>query len=216
MRSTLILTAIIISISATLFAQGYEDYKTEVPQRNVYVNPSKNEFMLKVGTGYAKDPGKFGLDVSLNYIYNIDPVFVFGFEGDFFWINWKSKLQDINIQGAGGSVNAKTDLYTIPLFANAQVRLPFLRNKIYVEPAFTIGIGYAFMILDYSSDDNNGTKLYSGLALQGFASAYYKMLRESAVDFVLDLGYRRLPLDKGKTRIDMSGFIARLGVKFYI
>ncbi|MCL2154292.1 MAG: hypothetical protein FWH53_01370, partial [Leptospirales bacterium] len=91
MRSTLILTAIIISISATLFAQGYEDYKTEVPQRNVYVNPSKNEFMLKVGTGYAKDPGKFGLDVSLNYIYNIDPVFVFGFEGDFFWINWKSK-----------------------------------------------------------------------------------------------------------------------------
>ena len=216
MKNKLILTAIIITISTALFAQ--EQDRAVLPRsKNVFVNPSDNEFMIKVGTSYAKDPGKFGLDVSLNYIYNIDPVFVFGFEGDFFWINWKSELEKINVTGGtSGSRIAKTDLYTIPLFANAQVRLPFLRNKIYIEPAFTMGIGYAFMILNYASDDNDGTKLYKGLALQGFASAYYKILKESAVDFVFDLGYRRLALDKGRVGIDMSGFITRLGVKFYI
>ena len=209
MKSKLILTAIIITISTALFAQ--ERYNT--PKRNAY----DNEFLLKVGTGYASDPGKFGFDASFNYLYCVDPVFAFGFEGDFFWINWKSKLEDINIGGAAdGTLNAKTDLYTFPLFANAQIRLPFLRSSIYIEPAFTVGIGYAFMILKYTSDEGNDTKLYKGLALQGLASAYYKVYRESAVDFVLDLGYRKLALDKGKVGIDMSGFITRLGVKFYI
>ena len=216
MKSRLILTAIMITISTALFAQ--EQNRTVIHrEKNVFVNPSDNEFIFKIGTGYASDPGKFGLDISLNYIYNIDPVFVFGFEGDFFWIHWKSKLGDINAGGdANGSLNAKTDLYTLPLFANAQIRLPFLKNRIYVEPAFTIGLGYAFMILDYASADGDGTKLYKGFALQGFASAYYKIFKESAVDFVFDLGYRRLDLDKGQVGINMSGFFTRVGVKLYI
>ena len=215
MKNKLILTLVIITISTALFAQGYEEYRPASTQTK---NAANNEFMLKVGTSYAADPEKFGLDVSLNYMYNIDPFFVCGFEGDFFWVTWKRKVQDYDAGGAvtGGSRNDKTDLYTFPFFANAQVRLPFLKNKIYIEPAFTIGIGYAFMILNYSSDDGNDTDLYRGLALQGFASAYYKISKESAVDFVLDLGYRRLALDKGRIGIDMSGFIARLGVKFSI
>ena len=206
MKSRLILTAIIITISTVLFAQ----------EQNRKVNTSDKEFMLKIGTSYASDPSKFGLDVSFNYIYSIDPVFVFGFEGDFFWTNWKSSLEDINVGDSAASKIAKTDLYTFPLFANAQVRLPFLRNKIHIEPALTIGLGYAIMFLNYSTDDDNGTKFYKGIALQGFASAYYKAFDRSAVDFVLDLGYRKLDLNKGKVGIDMSGFIARLGVKFYI
>jgi len=193
MKSRLMLTAVIIIISTILFAQEQGQYRTVLPrEKNVFVNPSDNEFMIKAGTGYASDPGKFGLDISLNYLYNIDPVFVFGFEGDFFWIHWKSKLENINIAATGASVNAKTDLYTLPFFANAQVRFPFLRNKIHVMPAATVGIGYAVMILDYTSDDSEGTKIYGGLALQGFASAYYRMYSESAVDFLFDIGYRRL------------------------
>jgi len=186
-------------------------------EKNVFTNPSDNEFIGKLGTGYASDPGKFGLDVSLSYIYNLDPVFVFGFEGDFFWINWNNKLDDVNAGGAAtGSLKAETNLYTFPIFADAQVRFPFLRQKIYVEPSVTVGLGYCFMILDYTSDADNGTDFYSGFAWQIYGSAAYKLIQNSAVDFVLDLGYRSIKPDKDNIEIDMSGVIARLGVRFYI
>lgn len=178
---------------------------------------SSREFIGKLGLGYANDPGKSGLDLSLNYIFNIDPVFVFGFEGDFFWINWKNKLGDVNAGGsANGSLTAETNLYTVPFFANAQVRLPFLKEKIYVEPSLTVGLGYSFMVLDYTSDADSGTDFYRGFAWQTYASFYYKIFQKSAVDFVLDLGYRNFSPEKGRIEIDMSGVFARIGVRMYI
>ncbi|HNX23030.1 MAG TPA: hypothetical protein PKG60_03225 [Spirochaetota bacterium] len=204
--------------SSILYAQESGADKRVVPrEKNVFTNPSDNEFIGKLGTGYASDPGKFGLDLSLNYIYNLDPVFVFGFEGDFFWIKWKNELGDVNAGGAaGGSEVATTDLYTFPVFANAQIRLPFLKSRIYVEPSLTVGLGYCFMILDYSSDTEDGTDLYTGFAWQVFGSAAYKIFENSAVDFVLDLGYRGLSPEKDQVEIDMSGIIARIGVRMYI
>ncbi len=213
----LLITAIILS-SSVLYAQQSGTDKVTIPrEKNVFTNPSDNEFIGKLGTGYASDPGKFGLDISLNYIFNIDPVFVFGLEADFFWIKWENKLEDVNAGGAAnGSLTAQTDLYTFPFFANAQVRLPFLKDKIFVEPSFTIGLGYAFMILDYSSDTESDTDFYSDFAWQAFGSLTYKIFDKSAVDFVLDLGYRETTPDKDKIEIDMSGVIARLGVRMYI
>lgn len=213
----LLITAIIIS-SSVLYAQDAGTDKVVIPrEKNVFTNPSDNEFMGKIGFGYAADPEKFGLDISLNYIFNLDPVFVFGLEGDFFWIKWKNELGDVDAGGsAGGSEVATTDLYTFPLFANATVRLPFLRQKIYVEPSVTVGLGYSFMILDYSSDTENGTDLYSGFAWQVLGSLSYKIFQNSAVDFVFDFGYRSLDLEQDRVSIDMSGIITRLGVRMYI
>jgi len=205
-------------IPAVLTAQNAEsDRITITREKNVYTNPSDSEFIGKLGTGYASDPEKFGLDVSLNYIYNLDPVFVFGLEADFFWVKWNNKLDDVNAGGdAPGSLKAETNLYTFPFFANAQIRLPFLRSKIYVEPSFTVGLGYAFMILDYTSDEDNGTDLYSGFAWQTYGSVAYKIYENSAVDFILDLGYRGITPDKDNVEIDMSGVITRIGVRMYI
>jgi hypothetical protein len=36
------------------------------------------------------------------------------------------------------------------------------------------------------------------------------------VDFVLDLGYRSVKPDKDNVEIDMSGVIARIGVRLYM
>jgi len=204
--------------STILYAQDSGADKIVVPrEKNVFTNPSDNEFSGKLGTGYAKDPEKFGLDLSLNYIYNLDPVFVFGFEGDFFWVKWNNKLGDVNAGGAvNGALTASTDLYTFPFFANAQIRLPFLREKLYIMPSVTVGLGYAFMILDYASDTENETDLYTGFAWQVLGSASYKIFQNSAVDFVLDFGYRGLTLEKDRIEIDMSGIITRIGVKMYI
>jgi hypothetical protein len=208
----------IIASASVLYAQTENDNRIVVQrEKNVFVNPSDNEFMWKIGTGYASDPEKFGLDLSFNYIYNIDPFFVFGLEADFFWIRWSSTVGEVNPGGsATGTEKADTNLYTFPLFANAQVRLPMLRKSIYVEPFFTIGLGYSFMLLDYSTDDGDGTDLYSGFAWQVMSSAAYKISDASAVDFVFDLGYRSIKPDKKNVEIDMSGPFFRAGVRFYI
>ncbi len=215
-KSLFFLVALFIS-TAALYAEESDSSKTTIPrEKNVFTNPSDNEFIGKLGTSYAAKPGKFGMDLSLNYIFNIDPVFVFGLESDIFWIKWKTVVGEVNKGSANGDLTANTDLFTIPLFANAQVRLPFLKSKIYFEPAITVGLGYCFMILDYSSQSGNETDLYSGFAWQAFASAYYKIYQNSAVDFVLDLGYRGLSPEKDNYLFDMSGVIARLGVRIYI
>ena len=216
-KLSFILMLLFIS-SSILYAEEPGGVKAVVPrEKNVFANPSDNEFIGKIGTGYASDPGKFGLDLSMNYFYNLDPVFVFGFEADCFWVNWNNKLKDVNAGGsAGGSLTAQTDLLAFPVFANAQVRLPFLKPKIYVVPSFTIGLGYSLMVLNYSSDSENGTDLYHGFAWQTFGSIAYKISENSAVDFILDLGYRSLQPEKSGIVVDMSGFFARLGVKMYI
>ncbi len=203
---------------SSLFAQTEPDNRIRVQRTpNVFVNPSDNELMVKIGMGHAKDPGKMGLDVSGNYIYNLDPFFVVGLEADFFWVSWDNKLQDVNAGGAvSGSLKAETDLYTFPLYLNGQVRLPMVREKIGFEPFITVGLGYCFMILDYSSDGGDGTDFYSGFTWQILLSGSYKLSNRSAVEFVGDLGYRRMNPDKDNIEIDMSGLVARLGVRVFI
>lgn len=216
MKKTLFFIIAIFISQAVLYADD-STYKKVVPrERNVFTNPSDNEFIGKLGTSYASKPGKFGMDLSLNYIYNIDPVFVFGLEGDFFWIKWKTKVGEVNKGAANGALTADTDLFTFPLFANAQIRFPFLREKIYVEPSVTVGLGYCLMVLDYSTISKSETDFYGGFAWQFFGSVSYKMYQNSAVDFVLDLGYRSLAPEKNNVQFDMSGIIARLGVKMYL
>ncbi len=216
MKRTIFLIITILLSSAALFADDNANKLTVTREKNVFTNPSDNEFIGKLGTSYASKPGKFGMDLSLNYIYNIDPVFVFGLEGDFFWIKWKTKIGEVSKGSANGELTADTDLYTFPFFGNAQIRFPFLRQKIYVEPSVTVGLGYCLMILDYTSTTKSETDLYGGFAWQFFGSASYKMYENSAVNFVFDLGYRSLSPEKNNVQFDMSGIITRLGVKMYI
>ena len=156
-----------------IYSQASADDKAVVVrERNVFVNPSDNEFIGKIGTGYASDPEQFGLDLSFNYVYNLDPYFVVGLEADFFWVSWENKLGDVTAGGGtNASLKAETNMYTFPVFANAQLRLPFLRQKIYFEPFITVGLGYSFMVLDYTSDVEDGTDYFSGFAWQMIFSA---------------------------------------------
>lgn len=218
MQKALYSVIIVLFLGSAVYSQDGTDGKnTIVREKNTFVNPSDNEFIGKLGTGYAADPDKFGLDLSINYIYNLDPYFVFGFECDFFWINWENRLGDVSTGSAvNGTLKAETNLYTVPVFANAQLRLPLLRDKIFVEPFITVGLGYSFMILDYSSTEKDGTDFYSGFAWQVILTAAYRMPQGSAVDFLFDIGYRGIDSQKGDIEIDMSGPVARLGVRIYI
>ncbi|HPS57295.1 MAG TPA: hypothetical protein PK514_04255 [Spirochaetota bacterium] len=218
MKRLTMITGMIFMLCSGVYSQAVADDKTVVVREtNVFVNPSDNEFIGKIGTGYASDPGMFGLDLSFNYVYNLDPYFVFGLEADFFWVSWENKLGDVTAGGGtNASLKAETNMYTFPVFANAQVRLPFLRDKIFFEPFITVGLGYSFMILDYSSDVEDGTDFFSGFAWQVIFTAAYRLPRGSAVDFLLDLGYRGMEPEKDNVEIDMSGPVIRLGVRLYI
>lgn len=218
MKRLITMIGIVFVLCAGVYAQGAADDKTVVAREtNVFVNPSDSEFIGKIGTGYAMDPEMFGLDLSFNYIYNLDPYFVVGLEADFFWVSWENKLGDVTAGGgANASLKAETNMYTFPVFANAQLRLPFLRQQIYFEPFITVGLGYSFMILDYTSDQEDGTDFYSGFAWQVMFTAAYRLPRGSAVDFLLDLGYRGMEPQKDNVEINMSGPVVRLGVRLYI
>ncbi|NLV67858.1 MAG: outer membrane beta-barrel protein [Spirochaetes bacterium] len=218
MKQLFTTVTIFLLLCAGAFAQPVVDDKAVVVrEKNVFVNPSDNEFMGKIGMGYAFDPGRFGLDLSFNYVYNLDPYFVVGLEADFFWVSWENKLGDVTAGGgAEASLKAETNMYNFPVFANAQLRLPFLRQKIYFEPFITVGLGYNFMILDYTSDVEDGTDFFSGFAWQMIFTAAYRLPQGSAVDFLLDLGYRGMKPQKGNVEIDMSGPVMRLGVRLYI
>ena len=188
MKNKLILITIILMISTALFAQE----KTSAV---------KNEFMWKVGGAHAADMGKFGLDMSFNYMYNFDPLFAFGFEGDFFWLTWTDKIKD---EVTNINHDSKKNLYVVPLFLNGQIRIPFVRDIIGIEPAATFGFGFACM---FGSNGSHG----AFPALQGLGSLYFNPFQGSNIDFVIDFGYRYLPMNSGKK--DMSGFVARFGIK---
>ncbi len=197
-----------------------------VSSTSVYAGGS--EFMGKIGTAYGDKPGKFGLDVSLNYIYDFDPYFVFGFEADFYWLSFEEVVgQNDTGGGVMEDVMKSNNLYTFPVYFNVQVRLPFLVKHIFVEPALTIGLGYSFMILNYSqpqyTDDTPTTyaardnvDFYHGFAWQVIPSVSFKPSEESNVAFVADIGYRGMYPSKGNSEMSLSGMLFRVGVKFKI
>ena len=80
MKKRLITPLFIILTSIIFCSNIYGDEEGEnVPVEPLVVSAiSAHEFIGKVGTGYANRPEKFGLDISLNYLYEIDEYFAFG------------------------------------------------------------------------------------------------------------------------------------------
>jgi hypothetical protein len=191
-------------------------------------NHSRHEFVGKIGTSYGNDAEKFGLDVSLSYMYEVDPYFACGLGLDFFWINWSYKIGEEQIGALRGDVEVETDAYTLPVFANAQIRLPGLLSSIRLEPAVTVGLGYSVMFLNYNRPSyidfytaqqvSKKDKLivYGGFAWQVLASLAWRPSTDSAVNFIFDAGYRGLYPEKGSVQFDMSGVVIRLGVTIYL
>jgi len=183
----------------------------------------------KLGTGYSSDPAKFGLDLNFQYNWVLDPYFAIGLDSGLYWIRWERKLgtEDTSGIGAGPFVDVKADsnVYMFPVIADAQVRLPVLKDMIFVTPYATIGFGYSFMLLTYSqpdfTDSNTGEsyekerkfKLFTGLTWQLLAGAGYQF-KNSKVEFFAEAGYRSAKLKSGDLELDMSGLVTRIGAKY--
>lgn len=178
----------------------------------------------KIGTAYATDAEKFGWQLNFAFLTELDPYFAIGFEPGIYWIKWERKIGTTQQGTLNADVKADTNAYMIPLIGVAQIRLPNLRNKMYVQPYCNIGIGYSFMILNYTQPEyvaasgatvpsESKTKFYHGLTEQLMFGASFQP-PESKIEFLFELGYRWAKLQKGDIEIDMSGFVFNLGVKY--
>jgi hypothetical protein len=177
----------------------------------------EHEFIGKLGSSYAHELENYGLDISITYMYDLDPYFVAGLEADFFWLPWEKKL-GTNPGPPQTDIVASTDAYAIPVYLNAQVRLPFLERKIRVEPYVTLGLGYSMMILTYNQPDRDRdvTKFYHGFTWQLIPGVSFSPAMESKIRFTGEIGYRSLEVKNSSEKIDMSGLLGRLGVIFSI
>lgn len=185
----------------------------------------EKELNGKIGTSYAHELHSFGLDLDASYLFKLDPYFVAGFEGGFFWIPWEKKLGSVTTP-VNKDIIADTNVYSVPMFLTAQVRIPFLVPKIYVEPSLTFGLGYNFLFLTYqqpSFTDSKSGKVYTkesvfdfyhGFAWQLYLSASYKPAEESRIKFTFDFGYRGSSPERTSEQVNMSGILMRLGVIF--
>jgi len=185
-----------------------------------------NQFSGKLGTGYSSQAEKFGLDLSANYNYVLDKYFLVGIETDLLWINWERTMGQKEIGQTTAAVKANTDTFVIPVYCNAQIKFPGLFTNIDLIPSFTIGLGWGTMILmdaipEYKKDDlttvesKDDITLYSGFSWQTYFSLDFKP-ESSNIAFILDLGYRSITPSNSGIEFDMSGFVAKAGVKFFV
>jgi len=187
----------------------------------------EKELQGRIGAGYATDPSRFGLDLAFQHTWKLDPYFVMGPEVGFFWIQWDRKIGTEGVGAARVDVKADTNSYVLPVFMNAQLRLPVMKKYIYVEPFLTVGLGWGVMILHYSQpsfedtsqtpnkqyDDESITKFFHGFSWQLIFGAAFQP-DGSKVGFLGELGYRGMKLEYDNTEVDMSGFMIRLGVRY--
>lgn len=179
----------------------------------------------KLGTGYSSDPAKFGLDLNFQYNWVLDPYFVIGLDSGLYWIRWERKIGTETVGAVDVDVKADSNVYMLPVIADAQIRLPVLKDYIFVTPYATIGFGYSFMLLTYSQPDFTDSvtnkdydkerkyKFFTGLTYQFLAGAGYQF-KNSKVEFFAEAGYRSAKLKSGDLELDMSGLVMRIGAKY--
>lgn len=167
----------------------------------------------KIGTAYAENAGKFGLNVSGSYLFDIDKYFTAGPEVELFWLRWERTVGQKEFSHISASKVAKTDAFIIPAFFNAQVRLPGLLEDINIVPSFTVGLGWSTMTLRNSiPGEDNKITFYHGFSWQVYASGEFQP-EDSKISFLADMGYRSISPSRGSIKFDMSGFVLRTGVR---
>lgn len=184
------------------------------------------EIYGKIGTGYASDQSRYGLDLAFQYNYVLDPYFVVGPEVGFFWLKWNRTIGVEQVSpGIRADVAADTNAYDVPLFLNATVRIPNLSSTVKVAPFVTVGLGYSFMLINYSQptftdaatgehyESDSVTKFFHGFTWQLVFGVGYQPER-SKVEFSVEAGYRGSTLEYESLEIDMSGFVFRVGARY--
>ena len=182
-------------------------------------------FDIKGGTARASDPGKFGFNANAEAGVSVNPYFSLVAIPGFTWFKWD---KGTGITKREGTINTELkgdiDAYCFPLFGAAKISIPDMKESIGIVPYFTFGAGYMWMKYKYSQPsytDTLGTyhqsesikSTYKGFAWQAVAGIGYKF-PSTNMSLVAECGYRGAKLKKSSFEVDMSGFVASVGVSF--
>ena len=190
MKRKIFLTLAAIVFSTALFAQS----------TTVHV---------KGGMQYPSDPDKAGFDSAVTFNFGLDKYFTGGFETGFGWMKWKTKDGDWSIDDPRGKLVEKTNIYSLPLLAVATVRLGDMMETYGFMPYITGGAGYSWT---WFRHPELKTKFH-GFTWQAVGGVEIRFGADSELAFVIEAGYRGAALENAdKWELDMSGFIARVGV----
>lgn len=210
MKHLIVITAAIIALASFGSAQAQEAV-----------------FDIKAGTSRASDPGKFGFNASAEAGVSVNPYFSVVAIPGFTWYKWDEGTGDTKREGTIESeLKADIDAYCFPLFAAAKLSIPDMKESIGIVPYFTIGAGYMWMKYNLSRPsytDTTGTyhesesikSTYKGFAWQAVAGIGYKF-PSTNMSLVAECGYRGAKLKKNSYEVDMSGFVASVGLSFAI
>jgi hypothetical protein len=184
----------------------------------------------KIGVGSIKDAdNRTGFDAALAYNFELDRFFELSPEIGFNWINFDKGTGITQTVGATTAELKETrNHYTIPMLLNARI-YPMKFGEEGTKPIFapfiSIGAGYAWMV--YKSETPATTtaaaitsnQTFGGFAYQAMVGAIFALGdpeagAASAVDIITEVGYRGGDLEKNNLKINFSGFVARVGVRY--
>jgi hypothetical protein len=197
---------------------------------SMYSAAQAQEFICdaKVGGAYASDQKAGGFNSALEVGVGVNPYFELLAMPGFTWFNWDRGLGITKYEGPGLSSELKTTVngYMFPVLAGAKIKIADAKESIGIVPYLTVGAGYTWMKYSYETPEfyldattkvekSSGSSLYKGftwLALAGFTYEF----PGTNMSMVAEAGYRGAKLEKNSFEVDMSGFVANVGVSFAI
>jgi len=182
---------------------------------------------VKAGTSRASDPGKFGFNSAVEAGIGVNPYFALVAMPGFTWYSWDKGLGITKQDGPLTSeLKQSINGYMFPVLAAAKLRIPEFKESVGIVPYVTVGAGYSWLKYAYSTpaytdtlsishDKVSGSNTYKGLTWIALAGITYK-LGDTNMNLLAEGGYRGAKLKKGDYEVDMSGFVANVGVNFAI
>lgn len=189
-----------------------------------------NSFEGKIGAGSIKDAdNRTGFDAALAYNFELDRFFELSPELGFNWINFDKGTGVYQTVGATTAELKQTrNHYTLPLLLNARI-FPMKFGEEGVKPVFapfiSIGAGYSWMIYKSETPATTTTaavtanETFGGFTYQAMVGAIFALGdpeagSSSAIDIITEVGYRGGDLEKSNLKINIAGWVARVGVRY--
>ena len=193
-----------------------------------YSAAQAQEFILdaKAGTAYSKDPGAFGFNSALELGIGVNPYFEILAMPGFTWFNWDQGLGIMKQDGTlTTELKSSVDGYMFPVLGGFKIRLADAKESIGITPYITGAAGYTWMRYVYSTPEytppastvpvpkKSGRSVYEGFTWTALGGFTYEF-PNTGMSLLAEAGYRGAKLEKGSYELDMSGFVANVGVSF--
>jgi len=181
----------------------------------------------KIGGAYATDQKAGGFNAALEAGVGVNPYFELLAMPGFTWFNWDRKTGETKQVGAlTADLKETVNGYMFPVLAGAKIKIADAKESIGIVPYLTLGAGYSWMNYSYetpayidsfgdSQVKDSGSEWFKGftwIALAGFTYEF----PGTGMSALVEAGYRGAKLEKSSFEVDMSGFVANVGVSFAI